>query len=256
MTTETPEQGGTAGTQTPLHGGIDALKSMYGKARGEAGDATPGGSTEPKAGSEGGSEDKQPKSDARSQGDRLLDGEGGEEQAGKSAGAPETYDKLEIPDGFSLDEGEMAVFQEYARTKGWSLEEAQQNVDYVIAWTARQQAAAEAARQTRINRMIAESKEHPELGGKDGAEIDQTIGSIKSTLRRTLSDHPNAASALISELDALGFLADPRFLLAVRRLGQAPADSPVKMPEGSVPGSQRLPAGEHPLKHLYKGQKY
>lgn len=133
-----------------------------------AGGSLIGGAEDSGAEGEGTPEGDAPAADdAGSEGEATTpdEGEGGEEKGEEPEGAPEKYEEFEVPEGYVMKDESLTQFQEYARERNLSQEQAQELINFhaenVQAIFKDQ---ADAWEQTR-NDWIQSAKADKEFGG-------------------------------------------------------------------------------------------
>lgn len=127
------EGGDPAGDDKPDEGG-DPAEKIYDKSGHEGGgddDDTAGDDDDTAGDDDDGGKDDKP-ADKKDEGEDGDDGGKGDDEAEEQAGAPEQYEPFKLEEGQALDEGRLSRFHEYAKEHGWTQEQAQEHVSFVM----------------------------------------------------------------------------------------------------------------------------
>lgn len=131
---------------------------------------------------------------------------------------PEAYD-LKPPEGYAFNEGALAKFQERARARGLTQEQAQEDMDYLVGELQGLEQTRASAWQKQQETWLSDIKADKELGGKN---FDQTVSRS-----RAFTKVLDPTGKFREVLDAVGLANHPVLVRGFARLGALMEDDTV-----------------------------
>lgn len=177
------------------------------------------------------------------EGDSLLgrEGDGGKPGEGKGdggdagkpkgdTGAPETYSEFKVPEGMSIEAGQLEQFSPVAKELGLTQEQAQKLIDLQTGMTQQQ---AEKFEET-IKTWQDEVKADKEFGG---TKVDESIQAVREMINRAVSKED--AKALWSMFKDTGYGSYPPLFRLMSKLARSTSEDSFSGPgqKGDTPGS-------------------
>lgn len=163
------------------------------------------------------------------EGGKKATGDGdGDEGDDKAAGAPESYEKFEVPDGFNLNEEALGAFQDFAKGLNLTQEGAQQLIDYHTGILGQVQ-AAQAEQWATITKGWADAARGDQEYG--GANFQENMKHVATALNKF------GTPELKQALDENGMGNHPEFVRFFYRIGRLVGESSFRTGNGDSAGS-------------------